>query len=262
MKTSDKELDDLFNSKLNNLEIEPSAGLWENIVAELDQKPKKKSIIPILRIAAGIIVILSAGLLFLRKNEPVKNQLPKKLVKVELVKKNPATEQIKNLGDKKSMLLLTAKNMVIKEASATKKSRSKAVFAKPLIDTKPETENTSTQLLAHNKPETNQQKLDDNQTIQARIAVVPDASVSLKPQPEIETLTKPLVKSQVLAAADTRTEKVKRKRIRSFGDVVNLVMAKVDKREDKLIQFSDSDDGEESNVTGINLGIINLKKEK
>ncbi|RYE28502.1 MAG: hypothetical protein EOP42_16695 [Sphingobacteriaceae bacterium] len=60
----------------------------------------------------------------------------------------------------------------------------------------------------------------------------------------------------------TPAEKVKHKHIRSFGDVVNLVMAKVDKREDKLIQFTDTDDGDESTVTGINLGIINIKKEK
>ncbi|RYE28501.1 MAG: hypothetical protein EOP42_16690, partial [Sphingobacteriaceae bacterium] len=61
---------------------------------------------------------------------------------------------------------------------------------------------------------------------------MPDVSISLKPQPETETPTKSLIKPQVLAAA-TPAEKVKHKHIRSFGDVVNLVMAKVDKREDK-----------------------------
>lgn len=159
------------------------------------------------------------------------------------------------------MQLLTAENKVIKEASAVKRSKSKAVFTKPLITTKPETENASTQVLAQTKPETGQQELQNNQFAQARNAVVPDASISLKPQPETEILIKQPEKAQVLATVNT-TGKAKHKRIRSIGDVVNLVMAKVDKREDKLIQFTDSDDGDESNVTGINLGIINLKKEK
>ncbi|RYE24289.1 MAG: hypothetical protein EOP42_22425 [Sphingobacteriaceae bacterium] len=260
MKISDKELDDLFNSKLNNIEAEPSADLWDNIAAELDQKPKRKNLVPVLRIAAGIIVIFSVGLLFLRKDVPVENQLPKKLVKAKLQQQNPADKQIEKLGDKNSMLLLTAKNEVVKTVSAKRKS--KALFIKPLILTKPETENTSTQILAQTSAEIKPNpELQNNQFAQTRTAIVPDVSISLKPQPETEIPTKPFVKPQILAAANT-SAKVKHKRIRSFGDVVNLVMAKVDKREDKLIQFSDSDDGDESNVTGINLGIINLKKEK
>ncbi|RYE32709.1 MAG: hypothetical protein EOP42_09120 [Sphingobacteriaceae bacterium] len=254
MKISDKELDDLFNSKLNDIEIEPNTNLWNNIAAELDQKPKKKSIVPVLRIAAGIIVILSAGLLFLQKNEPVNNQLVKKTAKLELRKIDPSKNQIKNLGDKNSMLLLSAKNKAVKEASA--KNKTKTFRTKTFIAAKPKVEENIIQTLAQVKPEN--VKINPSQT---QVALVPDASISLKPQSETEILQPVIVKPPVLAAA-IHPVKVKHKRIRSIGDVVNLVMEKVDKREDKLIQFSDSDDGDESNVTGINLGIINLKKEK
>jgi hypothetical protein len=47
--------------------------------------------------------------------------------------------------------------------------------------------------------------------------------------------------------------------IRNFGDIVNLVVAKVDKRKDKVIEFSD-DDEDGSSITGINLGVIKVKK--
>ena len=147
---------------------------------------------------------------------------------------------------------------MIKTASV--KIKNKPTAAKTFIHVKPKAEDNLTQTLAQVKPDLEPENPKNN-SVQTQIALVPDAAVSLKPQPETEKPAKQPEKVQVLASANT-TEKVKRKRIRSFGDVVNLVMAKVDKREDKLIQFTNSDDGDESNVTGINLGIINLKKEK
>ncbi|MGI4751171.1 MAG: hypothetical protein ACRYFB_11080 [Janthinobacterium lividum] len=259
MKTSDKQLDDLFNSKLQNLEVEPAANLWQNIDAELDRKPKKKSIIPGLRIAAGILVMLSVGLLFLRKNEPVKSNFPRKITKVVLQKADPNLTQIASLDDKNSMLLLSAKNKVIKEA-LPRSSKNKVVITKPEIIKNPETKLVLMQTLAQNKPDEDPAGL-QNTPIQSRIASVPDASISLKPQPQTEIPQKLFVKPSLLAT-ESHTIKAKHKRIRNIGDVVNLVMAKVDKRQDKLIEFSDTDDGEESNVTGINLGFISLKKEK
>ncbi|RYE30547.1 MAG: hypothetical protein EOP42_12045 [Sphingobacteriaceae bacterium] len=257
MKTSDKELDALF-AKLDDFAVEPSANLWQNIESELDKKPKKKTLVPALRIAAGIIVMLAVGLLFMRKQETINNPLPKKIAKVELQKPDPIKNQIKNSGDKNSMLLLSAKNNAVKTASA--KSRTKPVVIKTIIQIKPKAEENVTETLAQLKQgsESGNSESNPNQT---QIALVPDASVSLKPQPETEIVQPAVIKMQVMAAV-TNPKKSKHKRIRNFGDVVNLVMAKVDKREDKLIQFTDSDDGDESNVTGINLGIINLKKEK
>jgi len=147
---------------------------------------------------------------------------------------------------------------VIKTASV--KNKSKVFTAKTIIQIKPKAEENVIQTLAQVKPSSESENTKSNPN-QTQIALVPDASVSLKPQPETEVFQPAMVKPALLVAA-TNSIKVKHKRIRSIGDVVNLVMAKVDKREDKLIQFTDSDDGDESNVTGINLGIINLKKEK
>ena len=263
MKISDKELDELFSSKLDGLEAEPSANLWQNISFELDKKPRKKSFVPALRIAAGLIVVLSVGLLFLQKNEPVKNQLSKKLVKVELAKKDPSIEQIENLGDKKSMLLLSAKIKAVKEVRAIKKP-GRVSNPKLVSNLKLETSYPSTQTLAQNKTETNQQQETTNANIaQTKMAVVPDMATKLTMQPENETPEAPVNKPQILPAKRSIPATIgKRKGIRSMGDLVNLVMAKVDKRNDKLIEFSDNDDGDESNITGINLGIITIKKEK
>lgn len=59
-------------------------------------------------------------------------------------------------------------------------------------------------------------------------------------------------------------EVVKKKKIHSLGDLLNVVIAKVDKRDNKIIQFgggSDDDDDDLLNVTSVNLGPIKVKKQ-
>src|ERR1700743_3890466 len=68
MNMQDKEFDDLFRSKLDNFEMEPSAQVWQNIDAELDGKKKKASLFTLLGIAASIIMLIGAGILFIPKN--------------------------------------------------------------------------------------------------------------------------------------------------------------------------------------------------
>ena len=78
-----------------------------------------------------------------------------------------------------------------------------------------------------------------------------------------QMVTQDQSKSQVIAqvpATEQTSKPVKKHGIRNFGDMVNLVIAKVDKRKDKVIEFSDTDDGD--SITGINLGVIKIKKEK
>src|ERR1700743_2412059 len=72
MNMQDNEFDDLFRSRLDKLEVEPSAEVWQNIDAELDGKRRKRSIFPMLSIAASIIVLITAGILFIPKKENIK----------------------------------------------------------------------------------------------------------------------------------------------------------------------------------------------
>jgi hypothetical protein len=262
MKTSDKELDDLFSAKLSNLETEPDAAIWDKIAAKLDAKPKTKSIIPALRIAAGILVVLSVGLLLLRQNEqPAKNNLPKKVAKVEVQQEKPTINPNKNVAEEKDILLLSAQNKAVKEARVDKKINRK-VAPKLLKYSKLEM-NTTEVIMAQTKQ---LEKKDDglpDHIVLASIAVVPDASTKLNIKPDEETLEITPAKTQnLLPKTSMPVIAAKRKGIRSMGDLVNLVMAKVDKRQNKLIEFTDNDEGDESNVTGINLGIISIKKEK
>ena len=55
---SDQDLDKLFRSKLEELQQAPTPGAWEKIQGEIDAK---KSAFPWMRIAAAILVLITAG---------------------------------------------------------------------------------------------------------------------------------------------------------------------------------------------------------
>jgi hypothetical protein len=94
---------------------------------------------------------------------------------------------------------------------------------------------------------------------------VPDVTVQLAVKSNIDQLPGQGLKPDKLAGqnlADNKKDSVlaKRKhRIHNFGDLVNLVVDKLDKRQDKVVQFADDEDGD-SHLTGVNLGIVKIKK--
>jgi hypothetical protein len=96
-------------------------------------------------------------------------------------------------------------------------------------------------------------------------AVAPDISTQIAiRQPLVETMafkTKPPVPTVEMPAADKQGDLAAKpgKKLRSLGDIINIAVAKVDKRKDKFIEFSDTDDNG-STITAVNLGIIKIKK--
>ncbi|OYZ47613.1 MAG: hypothetical protein B7Y19_07640, partial [Sphingobacteriales bacterium 24-40-4] len=71
---SDKELDKLFEQRFGDLEIEPSAAVWEKITGAMDQKRRKSAFPSFWMAAASIVVLISAGLLYFRPQEVIKLQ--------------------------------------------------------------------------------------------------------------------------------------------------------------------------------------------
>lgn len=74
MNMQDNELDQLFRHKLNGAEAEPSSRVWKGISAELGHEPKK-SWAPVLRIAASVVVVLTAGIWFMLHQPEAKQQV-------------------------------------------------------------------------------------------------------------------------------------------------------------------------------------------
>ncbi|HEY2583317.1 MAG TPA: hypothetical protein VGI43_16010 [Mucilaginibacter sp.] len=259
MKMQDSEFDELFRSKLDNFETEPSGDVWENIDEKLNSGRRKKMLTPILSVAATILVLIVAGILFIPQKG---NDVDKHLPQIKVAKATPVYD---------------GHSAITKAAIAVKPTKDAGKTNKSPINTFSATMSTK-----HHAVE-NESRLNDTthiKDIEYRAlgvatpaneqntpkAVVPDENIQIIIKQPINETPSPINKPVVIATIpppankqDTAPANSKRK-IRTLGDIINVVVAKVDKRKDKVIEFSDEDD--ESNLTGVNLGIIKFKKDQ
>lgn len=257
MDIRDNELDKLFQV-LNDHEIEPSAHVWTGITARLDADKRKRSLAPFLSIAAGIILLVTIGILFIPRAVRVNNQHPsKKMAKSTLpVNKVDLVVQQADQQNKKDKKLVIAPVNSLASVKNTKADKGTVPHKKAIMpDQKPDitkpTDEPELVLAARGNDLVN--------------PVVPDIDNAIKPTVDnvhILESTPQLAAMQLRPVNKTKAAApVKKHRIRSLGDVFNVMIAAVDKREDKIIEFSNTDE-DDATITGVNLGIIKVKKEK
>lgn len=262
MDMQDKELDRLFQQKLDDLEIQPSAQVWQGISAGLNTDKRRKTLLPLLSAAAGVILLITAGILFISK-QPVKNngrhhsteitqasRPVKQSVAVTVepvvpptpaqnkIPANPVIAPVNNLAHVNKTKTKTNLTQSIKQPVAT---------AQPPVDAR-----TDEPLLA-NAPAT------DYPVVKT---AAPDTATRIGPKSAIinNEKTQPALIAQT-PAQSAPAKPVKKHRIRSLGDVFNVVIAAVDKRKDKVIEFSNTDE-DDATITGVNLGFVKIKKDK
>jgi len=76
-------IDKLFKEQLGNLEHSPSSDAWEKIAAGLDQKEGNNKVVIWYRymaIAASLVILLVAGILFMRDTDNMDTQLASEIV--------------------------------------------------------------------------------------------------------------------------------------------------------------------------------------
>ncbi len=247
----DNELDELFRSRLSGMEMEPSAHIWDNIAANIDTK--KRSWAPVIRIAAAVLILLTAGLWFLM-DKPAKVQ--QQMAAKRPVKSHSFTTQ-DHYVEKQRVAIEAEAPAVTPQASQvaathTDRSRTRTV----------EINETPADQVA---PNSTVENTIESQPVLAVVndrpilkPVVPDGQIAIHSIDTTPAALKPITTAPAVMAANRPAQK-KRHGIHSLGDLINVVVAKVDKREDKLIEFTETD--EDSNVTGLNLGIVSVKKE-
>lgn len=255
MDMQDKEFDQIFNSKFEDFEVEPSAMVWDNIAGELDGKKGKRAIMPYLSIAATVLVLLTAGILFMQKgNTPAQKADKTKLTANRVEQIKPEVNQTEA-----QPAIVVAKPIDREGTIAKHQTVNTSPLNKITVPVNTKADNTV------KEPETvkpDKQQLIATVTAPASTAVkatVPDVQLT----PKTVDVVAPIERPTVMASAEKQNEApVKKHGIRSLGGLINVLVAKVDKREDKIIEFSDSDDDDtESNVTGVNLGVIKIKKQ-
>jgi hypothetical protein len=255
MNMQDKEFDELFRSKLEDLDVEPSKGLWDNIAAEVVIDRKNRSALPFISIAASVLVLVTAGVFFIPKlkQDDVKPAVAVVVKHADTSKVNMLPAQIKNADTEPQPARIAA---VASKTHYIKQNIQKQNNSLPAVKVE-EIDNTPQQI-AQVTPTTAHQNDVMLAAVKPDIAAPAIASLQINDEVKVNpvaTLAEQ-VPNKTIAAAPP-----KKRRIRSFGDLINVVVSKVDKRKDKLIEFSSKDD-DESLITGINLGIIKVKKEE
>lgn len=253
----DKDFDQLFKTSLEDFEVTPTANSWNKIAEQLESKPAKKKFPAYWMAAASVIFILGIGIsLYLTSTEVI--QLKPDQNKKDLAKK-VAQPQTDDATDISSMLdnTVTAQEISKKEAQTTRQL---------LADNQLElaTENTAladkNQVFKSNSKE--EPVIEQLSTNPIKTKTISIQKMAINPPVEINSLSSVPVSAQnniEKGLNEANIEAGGKLKIKSFGDVVNFVVSKVDKREDKIITISKTEDSD-NEVTGINLGLISFKK--
>lgn len=262
---SDKELDKLFQQRFEDLQIEPSNELWDKISNKLDnKKPAKKTFSIFWMAAASILVVLSAGLWFTKSDEKIISQGSQEIVQEErkMIEQNPVSGDfktpIKDETEQLSTGISQAQNIVTEELSKTESTiQTEAVKVIPEIKT----------------PEEQSEVVIASNVIKRPIVIQPKQPVKVPTrfsgdQSNLDLSQPDLSRDDLIASnnnqdrnsGDEFNSNVKNRKVRGVGGLVNFVISQVDKREDKLIEFSESDEGTE--LSGINLGVLKIKSKK
>jgi len=242
----DKDFDQLFKDAFADAEVTPSRDLWSNIESEII--PKKKRIIPIYWLsAAAVLLIATIGiLLYQQQNNTNKGkqlanntiEKPKPTVETPVVKDQPPVV-VEPVKDVVPILPVEAKQA--RAIAKTKVKQDKPTLKQQRIITAPEMQKQETIVAKVEEP-----KKDIRTKIEEAIL-----------QPKEETVI--VANSTAIKTDDPVNENEQNnKGIRNVGDVVNLIVNKMDKRKDKLIQFRTDDD--DSSLSSINIGPFKIGK--
>jgi hypothetical protein len=259
----DKELDDLFRNKFEEAEMAPSGDLWAGIAQELDVKPKRRAL-PVYWMAAAVgVAALTIGLLFRNTHE-------KPVSSAQVVIAKAVEQKLETAGSK----------VVVAEpgqVAVTNNSTVKVKQADPLLS---ETHAAATRAIDTDR--------------QGKLAVVamPGANAKkdligmqpsgLNTHPDNTSIAVVQEKVNLPKAAETRAEEIvlasnnespavrdevsneneeaSGKGIRNMGDLVNYVVDKLDKREEKVLQFKTEDDN--SSLVALNIGVFKFNQKK
>lgn len=224
--------DKVFKDKLKDVSVAPSPQVWENISASLEQKQQKKRVIyPWLGLAASVLLVSLGAWWFF----PV-NQAQVGAVKVVNEQQKPTRtidpEFIPQENLPKNEVAHIAKPLVVNKVAHLQQDLVLPPSSVSTVEPKP-----SAAVL---QPE------------QQQVAFINEL-------PAIEPSTILNTPDQaVLANAQPSATKPAKKRIRSLSDLVNFVVARVDDREEKVLETSS--DGAILSLTALNVGPIKFKK--
>lgn len=263
--SQDKEFDQLFRDKFEDAEVAPSLNLWAHIEEKL--VVKRKRVFPVYwSAAAAVLVAVTIGLLFIK---PAKIQLR---TAVTVTKKTA----IDTAGISQQQISAAPPDVT----TITGQENSQEALAKVSVNSSAPGTTSGDAITAQESLKNNDVKgqvaaADPISVKKDLIAMQPSEVIShpdnKEPVLKKETAKLPAVslpvEEVVLASADVargdeenENKQAESGRIRNVGDLVNFVVDKVDKREEKFIQFKTDDD--DSSLISLNIGMFRFNQKK
>ncbi|UKT64368.1 hypothetical protein [Pedobacter mucosus] len=246
----DKDFDQLFENAFADAEVAPSRDLWNNIESEI--APKKRKKLPVYWLAAAVVLVMATvGILVFQQQD--NDDQTKKIADNSIEKISPA---IKDLSIKDSIETSITPVEEIKIKSP--------IYSKPI------------KALASNNVKTKVSPIKKQKVINVPETQKPEIIIAKVEVPKQDIVKKKIeeailqTNAETLIASNAATIKAdevigeniqtENKGIRNVGDVVNLIVNKVDKRKDKFIQFRTDDD--DSSLSSINIGPFKFGKNR
>ncbi len=237
---SDKELDNLFKNKFEDAEFAPSDALWGKIEKQLASPKKRKY--PIFWMAAASITLVVGSFALFQKNDKVPLQLGNSPVLTQ-----STTMDKPNLKMEDSNILALEESAQQDRLSSTyEKQNSYAIQAVAAIQEEPKLNNNSEAM----QPIESITRLDDRNQ-ETLTATVMEAHLG------IEAELANAIKTEFNPSSEE--EDPERKHYKGVTGIVNFVVDKVDKREQKILKFSPDED-DNMRLVGINIGLLKWNK--
>lgn len=242
--TPDSEFDAFFREKLGSFESEPSDAVWERIAGELGPGRKKRRQARVWWAAASVLCLITCSYWLMRPAERIK-------LRGEVAEPQPS------LATAKPHEAVPAAVVSGAEARGSMLMGSKVQSSErhPSADVTTQFQN------GKGKAEANfaLSKKDEPVLLSERTLPVVNAPTEEKlpvqtPAPVVLAMSTDERHSGV---EQGQQEEKQHNGIRSVGDLVNFVVAKVDKRKDKIIEFTEDEEG--SLISGINLGVLKIR---
>lgn len=243
----DKDFDQLFKDAFTDAEVTPSRDLWSNIESEIT--PKKKRIIPIYWLsAAAVLLIVTLGVLVYQQQDSTNGD--KKLANNTIEKTKPVVQE-PVVKDSSAAIVAPVENIAPVLAV-----QPKAVSAIAKTKVKDKVKPAVEQQRIVTAPEMQKQEITVAKVVEPKKDIKAEIEEAIL-QPKEEVVTA-VVATPVKTDEPVNENEQNNKGIRNVGDVVNLIVNKMDKRKDKLIQFRTDDD--DSSLASINIGPFKIGK--
>lgn len=241
---SDKNLDQLFQQRFEDYQVEPSKSVWAKIDAQIHQPNRRhKRLSYFWSAAASLLIIIGAAWWF---NQPVE------IIKLQGKGKSETAENVDVTPE------MNAPGRLLQEpvpATAPKSEKPAGLSDKAVLAFREIEEGNDQQVPAGNIKHLQEVEPVKNQAPQAIVA-----------QPKIEEELPAVAIAQAnpdealadaAIAGNTEVSATSKRKAKGLGGLVNFVVAQVDHRENKIIEFKEGEEGTE--IAEINLGLVKFK---